>query len=228
MCGRFIQITDPTIVKAAFPELEMEPCLEEQFEPHYNVAPSQHVLTLLNTPVPRLTFTRWGLIPSWSKNKEIGGRMINARAESLTERTSFRELFTRRRCIIIADGFFEWDSGKKPKVPYFFRARNRKPFALAGLWDRWKDSDYGSSLLSSTIITMEPNPLVARVHNRMPAILTKENLGIWLNSGQIPETALQKCLKPYDDHLMEMYAVSRLVNDIKNDAPELIMPAEIL
>ena len=213
------------MVKAVFPELEIEPCPEGRFEPHYNVGPTQNILTLLNTPVPRLTFTRWGLIPYWSKGKGTGAGMINARAETLAEKPSFRELLKRRRCVIIADGFFEWDAGKKPKTPYLFRTKNGNPLALAGLWDRWKDPETGSSILSSTIITTEPNPLVARIHNRMPAILTKERLGIWLNPGITPDTELHECLKPFDEKLMEMQAVSRLVNDIRNDAPELIMPA---
>jgi len=212
------------MVKAVFPELEIETCLEEPFEPHYNVAPTQNILTLLNTPVPRLTFTRWGLIPCWSKEEGDGARMINARAETLSEKPSFRELLKRRRCIIIADGFFEWDAGEKPKIPYLFRSKNGRPFALAGLWDRWMDPGTGRSILSSTIITTEPNPLVAKIHNRMPAILTNERLGIWLNPGAPRGTELHECLNPFDAKLMEMHAVSRLVNDIRNDAPELIMP----
>jgi putative SOS response-associated peptidase YedK len=225
MCGRFIQITDPAMVGEVFPEIEIEACLEEPFEPHYNVAPTQNVLTLLNTPVPRLSLTRWGLIPSWSKDREIGSRLINARAETLAEKPSFRELFQRRRCAIVADGFFEWDAEKKPKIPYFFQTKTREPFALAGLWDHWKDPDTGSSILSSTIITTKPNTLVARIHNRMPAILTKDSMNIWLDSGQIHEKRLRECLKPFNEELMEMHAVSRLVNDRRNDAPELIMPA---
>jgi putative SOS response-associated peptidase YedK len=225
MCGRFIQITDPLKIKAIFHDLEVETCVEEQFKPHYNVSPTLAILTILNTPVPRLTFTRWGLIPYWSKEKEIGSRMMNARAETLPEKPSFRELFRKRRCVILADGFYEWDSIHATKIPYFIRMKNREPFALAGLWDLWKDPKTRDSILSSTIITTVPNPLIAQIHNRMPAIIREDRLGMWLNPGPASGTNLMECLQSYNQDDMEMYKVSMMVNNTRNDSPELIVPA---
>lgn len=176
------------------------------------------ILTILNTPVPRLTFTRWGLIPYWSKEKGTGGSMMNARAETLAEKPSFRELFKRRRCVIPADDFYEWDSIHKRKTPYFIRMKNREPFALAGLWDRWKDPKTGESILSSTIITTGPNPLVAEIHDRMPAIIRKDRLGFWLNPGPASGAGLMECLQPFHQDALEMYQVSTMVNDTRKDS----------
>ena len=224
MCGRFIQISDPERIKVSIADLEVDNAVSKKFKPRYNIAPTQDILTVLNTTVPRLLFTHWGLVPFWAKERSIGSRMINARAETLLTKPSFKEPFRRRRCIIFADGFYEWKGTGKSKTPFFIRMKKEGPFALAGLWDRWTDKKTGETLLSSTIITTKANSLVSQIHDRMPAILDTDHYKTWLSGGQAPENALMNCLKPYSDHEMDAYEISRLVNNAWNDSQELIRP----
>jgi putative SOS response-associated peptidase YedK len=173
----------------------------------------------------RLDFFTWGLIPSWAKDPSIGNRMINARAETLAEKPSFRSAFHRRRCLILADGFYEWrkDDGKS-KTPMYIRLEDGSPFAFAGLWELWNAPD-GSQVLSCTIITTEPNPLMEKIHNRMPVILPEKAYSLWLQSGEADPNALSELLKPYPAEEMVAYPVSRLVNSPDNDLPAVIEPA---
>jgi putative SOS response-associated peptidase YedK len=221
MCGRFTLTMDPDHLQAAFPWAT----IPGDFNPRFNIAPSQPVAVIPNTGDNILTMYKWGLIPSWSKDPSIGDRMINARAETLSEKPSFRNALRRRRCLILADGFYEWKQvpSSKSKQPVFIQMKDGRPFAFAGLWEIWSAPD-GSEIRSCTIITTQPNSLVESIHNRMPAILTPENYSIWLKVGDQPADEMLKLLLPYPADEMIAYPVSRLVNTPQYDSPELIKP----
>lgn len=216
MCGRYTLVTDIRKVAERF---GVAPTLEAQ--PRYNVAPTQNIVTILNSGSPHLDLMRWGLIPAWAKDEAIGSRMINARAETLAEKPSFRGLLRNRRCLVVADGFYEWRAEGKGKTPMYITLQDGQPFAFAGLWDLWKDSD-GQPLQSCTIITTEPNELMASIHNRMPAILRPKAYEDWLNPQLRDEQVLTHLLQPYPAELMQARAVSKLVNNPRNEGAELL------
>lgn len=222
MCGRYALTIDPGDLQAAFPEFTFP----MQGSPRYNIAPSQPILALPNDRKNQADFFVWGLIPSWAKDPSIGNRMINARAETLAEKPSFRSAYKYHRCLIFADGFFEWQArpGIKSKVPHFIRLKSKAPFAFAGLWDRWQPAD-GSEVCSATIITTEPNELMATLHNRMPVILKSNTYTQWLDPAPQSPDRLQNLLVPYPTEEMEAYPVSMLVNSPGNDRAECILPA---
>ena len=221
MCGRFTITADISALQESFPWLGISPGLE----PRYNIAPSQPVAVVANDGKNRLDFFTWGLIPSWAKDPSIGSRMINARAETLAEKPSFRSAFRRRRCLVLADGFYEWrDDGGKSKTPMYIRLEDGTPFAFAGLWEMWNAPD-GSQVLSTTIITTEPNPLLAKIHNRMPVILPEKAHALWLQTGEADPKELSELLRPYPAEEMVAYPVSKLVNSPGNDIPAVIAPA---
>ncbi|MCU0575679.1 MAG: SOS response-associated peptidase [Desulfobacterota bacterium] len=224
MCGRFIQVANPEKIRANLSGLEIDEAAAGVFRPRYNIAPTQDILTVLNTPTPTLTSTHWGLIPFWAKDRAVGGRMINARAETLASKPSFRDPFRKRRCIIFTDGFYEWKGKGRGKTPFFIRMKTGEPFALAGLWDRWTDRRTGQDILSSTIVTTEANALVSTIHDRMPAILEPGDYRLWLTAVPVSETALAGCLKPLSAQGMEAYEISGLVNSPGNDSPDCIRP----
>ncbi|GAB4446005.1 MAG: SOS response-associated peptidase [Anaerolineales bacterium] len=222
MCGRFTLTVDPAQFQDAFPGF----LFPAKFAPRYNIAPSQPVLAIPNDERNAADFFIWGLIPMWAKDPSIGARLINARSETLAEKPSFRGSFKHKRCLILADGFYEWKTaaGKKTKIPYYIHLTDRRPFAFAGLWDSWESPD-GSSLKTCTIITTQPNELMATLHDRMPVILHPRDYAKWLDpSPQTPESLLP-LLKPYPADAMTAYPVSTLVNKPGNDSPELIVPA---
>ncbi|MBN2297587.1 MAG: SOS response-associated peptidase [Deltaproteobacteria bacterium] len=224
MCGRFIQISNPEKIKVKISELEISKETSYAFTPRYNIAPTQNILTVLNHQVPKLVYTRWGLVPFWSKDISIGSRMINARCETLLEKASFRTPLRKNRCIIFADGFFEWKTTDKSKTPYFIHLKDSEPFALAGLWDQWTDRATGTNVVSSTIITTSPNDLIKDIHNRMPVILDPHDYQTWLSMENLPDNVLMACLKTYPSEKMDSYEISRMVNSPANDNPEIIQP----
>ena len=174
-------------------------------------------------------FFQWGLIPSWAKDPKIGNRMINARAETLAEKPSFRTPYKRRRCLILSDGFYEWKSeaGSKSKTPFYVQLKSEKPFAFAGLWEAWYPRPDDDPLLSCTIITTSPNPLMETIHRRMPVILEPDTYNLWLDPSEQSPKQLDGLLKPYPAEEMMAYPVSRLVNRPSNDSPDCIAPAEV-
>ena len=192
------------------------------FSERYNIAPSQEVAVIPNTSISdrQVEFYRWGLIPSWSKDPKIGNKMINARSETLSEKPSFRNAYKRRRCLILADGYYEWQpvAGSTTKQPVYIRFKSQDTFAFAGLWEEWHD------IRSCSIITCDPNPFLKRIHHRMPVILPKSDYEQWLAPGEQSAQALQPLLKPYTDQEMEAYAVSTFVNRPVNDSPECVAP----
>ncbi|MCX7853872.1 MAG: SOS response-associated peptidase [Caldilineales bacterium] len=220
MCGRFTLTASGDELASLF-DLEQAPNLE----PRYNIAPTQPVAVVrLDREGRRREFTlmRWGLIPSWAKDIHIGNRLINARAETLTEKPAFRTAFRRRRCLIPANGFYEW---QKPtagrKQPYFIGLPDRRPFAFAGLWEHWEGAD-GSVLDSCAIITTAANERVRVLHDRMPVILERTDFGDWLDPTTTPDR-LFHLLRPYPFEML-IYPVSTLVNAPENDRPECIVP----
>lgn len=221
MCGRFTLTVDPAELQERFENFTFPP----KFAPRFNVAPTQPVLVIPNDGENRADFFVWGLIPMWAKDPTIGSRLINARGETLEEKPAFRGSLKYKRCLILADGFYEWKSfgARKAKTPYFIHMKDRKPFAFAGLWDSWNSPD-GSLIKSCTIITTEPNELVSMIHNRMPAILHPRDYEKWLDtSPQTPET-LKPLIKPFPAEEMSAYPVSTMVNKAENDIPELVVP----
>lgn len=221
MCGRFTLTIDPAQLQEAFPWA----VIPNEIHPRFNIAPSQPVAVIPNTGDYGISMYKWGLIPSWSKDPSIGDRMINARAESLAEKPSFRNAYRRRRCLILADGFYEWKQNPltKSKQPFYIRLKNNQPFAFAGLWELW-NSPNGSEIHSCTIITTQPNSLIQSIHNRMPVILPPDAYKQWITPADVPATELGELLIPYPALEMIAYPVSKLVNSPQFDSADLIKP----
>ncbi len=221
MCGRYTIYTDLTQLAERFGF----DAGEVDFLPSYNVAPTQSMLTVVRSEGNRAELMRWGLIPSWAKNMSIGSRMINARAETVAEKPSFRAALMRRRCLVVADGFYEWQKTPTGKRPMRIALDDGGPFAFAGLWEVWKSPD--SQLIKScTIITTSANDRLRSIHSRMPVILTPDAEELWLDTN-IEDAAVQaRALVPYPLEDLQAYEVSSLVNSPKNNAPELVVPVD--
>jgi putative SOS response-associated peptidase YedK len=196
--------------------------------PRFNVAPTQAIPVIANNHPERLEMFHWGLVPSWAKDLSIGNRMINARAETLADKPAFRTALRRRRCLVPADGFYEWrkEADGKTKTPMYIQLKGHRPFAFAGLWDVWHSPD-GSVLPSCTIITTQPNELMAGIHDRMPAILQESDYARWLCPDEQEPAEMSTLLQPYPADQMQVFAVSRDVNSPKNEGPNLITPVEV-
>lgn len=223
MCGRFTLFGADTLLSREFGVSGFPP-----LTPRYNIAPSQPVAAVRATPAGggrELALLRWGLIPSWSKDPAIGNRLINARSETAREKPSFRNAFRRRRCLIPSSGFYEWQRRERGKQPYFVRMRDGRLFAFAGLWDRWESPD-GGAVETCTILTTSANAVLAPIHDRMPVILPKAMWEIWLDPTNQNIEMLQKLLVPAPDHLLTMYEVATLVNNVRNKSSDLIAPHE--
>lgn len=219
MCGRFT-ITVP------YSELLIRYYIDEEtninYESTYNAAPMQYIPAVVRgSNGNRLGTLRWGLVPSWAKDDKIGSKLINARAETLTEKPSFNRLIASRRCIIPADGFYEWQQHGKSKQPFRITMKGESIFSFAGLYDIWTNQDE-EKLSTCIIITTEPNSLMADIHNRMPVILRKEEESEWIDRDNTDVPALLKFLKPYDANEMRAYPVSTAVGNVRNNSPELI------
>ena len=222
MCGRFTLTVNPAEVQETFSPYTFP----QKFAPRFNIAPTQPVLVIPNDDQNTADFFVWGLIPMWAKDPAIGNKLINARGETLEEKPAFRSSLKYKRCLILADGFYEWKGaeGKKVKTPFFIHMKDRKPFAFAGLWDSWNSPD-GALIKSCTIITTEPNELTGIIHNRMPVILHPRDYAKWLDPSPQTPDRLKPLLKPFPAELMDAYPVSTLVNTPANDTPELVVPA---
>ncbi len=220
MCGRYSLV-------ASIAELEDRfgfDGADVAYSPSYNVAPSQGVLTVVAESVGRRAVRmRWGLIPSWASEASIGSRMINARAETVAEKPSFRTALRRRRCLVLADGFYEWHRTGAGKRPMRITMASGEPFAFAGLWDTWCDTQ-DEAVTSCTIITTGANDLLRPIHDRMPVILQRDQEDLWLDHDVREPDLLREVLIPYSPGAMKTYEVSTLVNSPANDGPELILP----
>jgi len=222
MCGRFTQTKKVEDYAEDVPDLRVEGSLV----PSYNIAPTQTVACIVGETSPIVVPLRWGLIPEWARDMTIGARLINARAETITQKPSFRESFKKRRCLVLADGFYEWQrpSGGARKTPYYFRMQTGRGFAFAGLWASWRDPA-GTTVETCTIITTAANTLVQPVHHRMPVILPPAEYRQWLAVESSDPNELLSALAPYPANHMEAYPVSEHVNHTKNNESTCIAPA---
>ena len=219
MCGRFAQKSPRAKITKKFKVEEVPPLVER-----YNVAPTQTVLAVREASDGReATFLKWGLVPRWAKDPSIGNKLINARAETVTEKPSFREAFTRRRCLVPMEGFYEWARRGDRKRPFYFHMRDGEPFAVAGLWESWEGGD--ELLETCTLLTTEANELLASYHDRMPVILRPEDYDLWLDAGVRSSERLLPLLRPYPREEMTAYAVSLMVNSPSNESPRCVEPA---
>jgi putative SOS response-associated peptidase YedK len=221
MCGRFVLYRNLEEIKEAFAieQVRWEP------EASYNIAPTQDVAVVVQRQGENsLEKMRWGLIPSWAKDPKIGSRMINARSETLSEKRSFKRPFASQRCLVIADGFFEWTETEHGKAPMFVRLMSQRALGLAGLYDVW-ESPQGETINSCTIVTTRPNDFMQPIHNRMPLILPKPQEAVWLDPTTPRIDEWLSALLPYPSHEMEAYEVSRWVNSPQNNSAKCIQPA---
>jgi putative SOS response-associated peptidase YedK len=219
MCARFV-------IKTSAPEIASEFKVQEilsDLKASYNVAPTQNIAVVIKDGANRLISCRWGLIPPWAKDMSFAGRMINARMETVAEKPSFKKPFKSSRCLIVADGFFEWRKVQNKKIPMYIRMKDGRPFGFAGFYSHWEPPS-GESICTCAIITTEPNELLAPIHNRMPAIVKPEQREIWLDPEFSDEKDLLPLLGPYDPDLMEVYEVSTVVNSPRNNSAENIVP----
>ena len=223
MCGRFT-LNTPAQIIAEFFKLSEVP----DIKPRYNIAPTQSIATVTvdSKKIERqFQFMRWGLIPSWAKNMKIGSHTINARSETVAEKPAFRSAIKHRRCLIIADGFYEWQPQGKKKQPYYFTMANSEQFAFAGLWENW-ESPEAKNIVSCSIITTAANETVHPVHDRMPVILPEGDWEEWLDPSVNTSQQVLPLLKPYASAAMIANAVSAIVNSPTRDSPECIQAIE--
>lgn len=254
MCGRFTLTADPAQLQDYFTGFNVPNDIRPLLQPRFNITPTNNVVAVANTGEKKVGLYRWGLIPSWasipkpdlnnpneaSKSgvtagiPDIGNRLINARADTLEQKPAFRNAYRKQRCLILADGFYEWwfDEKQNRKIPYFFYLKNPKsssdnerlPFAFAGLWERWIRRDDQTEILTCTIITTEPNDVIAQVHNRMPVILSPKDYDEWLSTDDRRMKGSQDpLLVPYTASEMTSYPVSRRVNSPDNDDPQCVV-----
>jgi len=217
MCGRFAFYSPHEAVQDLFGVT-----FPAAVEPRYNIAPSQFVVALrADERALEPAVLKWGLVPSWAKDPKIGNRMINARAETVHEKPSFRAAFKRRRCVILADGFYEWRRTGDSKTPYFIAMQDRQPFAMAGLWEQWQGGE-GTELQTCTIITTAANEIMKPLHDRMPVILSPDNAHHWCGPDGDERAAAQGLLAANANEAMVYWPVSTVVNNPRNDGPELI------
>ena len=225
MCGRFRLSRRKQIVEEYFNTVSQE----EDWAPRYNIAPTQPVPVIRQNPkepVRELSLMRWGPIPSWAKHASGAARMINARSETAATKPAFRDPLKLRRCLIPADGFYEWQRTGKSKQPFCFEINEGELFAFAGLWDRWKDPS-GQWVKSCSILTTTPNAVTSAVHDRMPVILDPDSYDLWLDPGMKDVSAASELLRPYDARLMRCYPVSTRINRVANDDAGCCAPVEL-
>jgi putative SOS response-associated peptidase YedK len=222
MCGRYTITTIDGLVAEL--ELEVEPRLGATFEPRYNVAPTQEAPVVVHRSEGRvLELMRWGLVPPWAKDPRVGVKMINARSETLHEKPAFRDAYARRRCLVATDGFFEWKREGKARRPFYYHRVDGRPFLYAGLWERWREPAH-TWMTSFTIITGEPNPLLAALHDRMPIIVEPADYGRWLDPDPLPPEALSDILRTPEVAGFALREVSSRVNSVANDDADCLLP----
>jgi putative SOS response-associated peptidase YedK len=223
VCGRFTVKGDPAKVRKNF-RLATIPNLM----PRYNVAPTQDISVVgLGKEGPSLIQMRWGLVPSWSKDPKAGAPLINARADTVAVKPAFREAFRKRRCLIVADGFYEWTGEKEQKQAWYITLKSGEPFGFAALWERWRPPAGvpGEPILSAAIVTTDANDAIAHIHHRMPVILDPADHAAWLDPDAAPER-LAALLKPLPSAAVQAYRVGKTVNAVRNDGPECVAPLE--
>jgi putative SOS response-associated peptidase YedK len=223
MCGRYTLKSRAEIIAETF-GVPLPPTLPESF----NIAPSQQVLAIreqAGSDQRELVALRWGLVPFWADDPEMGSRMTNARSETVATKPAFRASFRSRRCLILADGFYEWQPRNGMKQPYYIRLRTGHPFGMAGLWDRWDEQ--GEPLETCTILTCDANEAMLAIHDRMPVVIPPESLAVWLDPAEHDPGKLARLLRPFHPDEMTAYPVSTLVNNVRNDSAACIEPVDI-
>jgi putative SOS response-associated peptidase YedK len=219
MCGRFV-------LDSSIPDIANEFNIDQtylEYEPSYNIAPTHYIVVVKKNGIKVLTKCKWGFLPSWAKDLAVGNKMINARAETVAVKPAFRKAFKNQRCLIVADGFYEWMKKGKVKTPVYIRLKSRKSFGFAGLYNMWTLPE-GNDICTCTIITTEANELLAPIHNRMPVIMQKNEYGLWLDPNFHDTQKLLSLLKPYNSQQMELYTVSTKVNSPAYNSKDNIKP----
>src|SRR5262245_21696965 len=222
MCGRFTLTRPDKAIKDLFPLFD-----PSGFAPHYNIAPTQSVASVrchAETGEPELAALRWGLIPFWAEDPSIGGRLINARCETVATKPAFRSSYMQRHCLVLADGFFEWQKRDDERLPFFIGLADRRPFAFAGLWDRWRRG--GDTIESCTILTTDANDLVRPLHDRMPVTLPRTAFDEWLHPQANKTAPLERLFRAYPASEMIRYPVNKRVNNVKHDDAGCVAAAE--
>jgi putative SOS response-associated peptidase YedK len=225
MCGRYRLSRRKQLIEEHFDSVSGD----GDWGPRYNIAPTQPVTVIRQhpeEPVRKLSLMKWGLIPSWAKDPSVAAKMINARSETAAAKPAFRDALRFRRCLVPADGSYEWARIGKAKQPFCFEVNSGELFAFAGLWDRWRDAS-GKTVETCSILTTTPNTVTSAVHDRMPVILDPEGYDLWLDPGMRDAAAASELLKPYDARLMRCYPVSARINHVANDDEECSRPVEL-
>lgn len=226
MCGRYRLSRRKQVVEEYFDTAS----LEHDWNPRYNIAPTQNVLVIRQNPkepAREISFVRWGLIPSWANDSSVAAKMINARSETASMKPAFRDALKSRRCLIPADAFYEWKRMRKSRQPYCFEVDEGELFAFAGIWDRWKNAS-GNAVETCSILTTTPNAVTAVVHDRMPVILDSDSYDLWLDPGMKDVGSVSELLKPFDARIMRSYPVSTRVNQVINDDAECSALVELV
>ena len=225
MCGRYRLSWRKQLVEEYFASVFGK----EEWNPRYNIAPTQSVPVIRQNPkepVRELSLVRWGLIPSWAKDSSLAAQLINARSETAGTKPAFRDALKSRRCLIPADGFYEWQRMGKAKQPYCFEVNEGQLFAFAGIWDRWKDPS-GNTVETCSILTTTANAVTSPVHDRMPVILDPDSYDLWLDPGMRNVSVASELLRPYDARLMRCYPISTRINHVGNDDEECSAAVEL-
>ncbi len=220
MCGRIVTRSTPQELQDAF---RLSAVLAAPERPHFNVPPTLEIPAVINDGKRELDLLRWGLVPSWTQQLKGTPLMNNARAETLAEKRTFKTALERRRCVILVDAFYEWRREGKTKTPFLIRRKDGRPMAFAGLWDQWQSPEH-QLLRSCTVVTCGPNEVMRPIHDRMPVILEGAAFEAWLAPEQRPAQDLLPMLVPCPPELLEAFPVSPLVNSVKNNSPELLLP----
>ena len=221
MCGRYALTSNLDELQARF-NFEAR---DLEYQPRYNIAPTQQSLVVTNDGSRQVEQMRWGLVPFWAKDIKIGSRMINAVGETVSAKPAFRAAYKKRRCLVLANGFFEWRKDGKARIPFYLHLGGQPPIAFAGLWETWKSPD-GESIKSFTIVTTQPNRFIEPIHNRMPVILSQETEALWLDPMTEDSDILDRLLVPAPAEEMAGYQVSQVVNSVKNSGPDCIQAVE--
>jgi putative SOS response-associated peptidase YedK len=219
MCGRFVLESPASLIAQEFRIQKPTVNLKKS----YNIAPSQSVHIVINDGEKRMVKCRWGFVPSWSKDVSVGYKMINARAETINAKSSFKFAFRKHRCLIITDGFYEWRKRGRAKSPFFIHLKSGKPFGLAGIYNH-RTPPEGEGFCTCTIITTEANELLQEIHHRMPVIISRDKYDRWLDPAMLDENTVLSFLNPYPSEEMEMHEVSSRVNSPRNNSAENIKP----
>ncbi len=221
MCGRFDLHSDPAVILKMF-KIDH---FAIEYQPSYNIPPSRQIVVVKDDGQRKLLQCRWGFLPSWAKDTKIGFNMINAKAETVADKQAFKDTFRRQRCLVVADGFFEWRHEGKLRIPVYIRLKSQRPMGFAGLYNTWKSPD-GDAICTCSIITTEANELLSPIHGRMPAIIPEDKFDLWLDPNISDKDRLMPLLRPYSPDEMEYSEVSSVINKPENDTPEVIMPVK--